>query len=158
MRTILLAAIELALALCIGCTRPASGGGGVAVVSNRPAEIWIDEEKDGPQPMTEEEFADWIASIKQTNITPDPISTDILAPAPTPHASCRCKTCDCTPACVGACSIPQPAGTVPEPIATPFHTPSGVPATSGSDNSSCPGGQCSVRSAPVRRGIFGWRR
>ena len=153
MRTILLAAIELALALCIGCTRPASGGG-VAVVSNRPAEVWIDP-KDGPKPLTMDEFDYWIACMKNYKVkpTPDPIST-----APTPHASCRCKTCDCTPACVGACSIPQPAGTVPEPIATPFHAPSGVPATSGSGNSSCPGGQCSIRSAPVRRGLFGWRR
>ena len=157
MRTILLAAIELALALCIGCTRPASGGGGVAVVSNRPAEIFIDEEKDGPQPMTEEEFADWIASIKRTNIKPDPISTTDAAPAPTPHATCRCKTCDCTPACVGACSIPQPAEDAPAPIANSTPAASAAPATSGSA-SSCPGGQCSIRSAPVRRGLFGWRR
>ena len=88
---------------------------------------------------------------------PDPISTDILAPAPTPHATCRCKTCDCTPACVGACSIPQPAEDAPAPIANSTPAASAAPATSGSA-SSCPGGQCSIRSAPVRRGLFGWRR
>lgn len=88
---------------------------------------------------------------------PDAISVDdILAPAPTPHANCRCTTCDCTPACVGACSLPQPAGDATAPIANSTPAASAAPATSGSA-SSCPGGRCSI-STPIRRGIFGWRR
>lgn len=122
--------------------------------------IVTDEYVDGTepelQPLTEEEFVDLQARLRITP-QPDPISTPGAAPAPTPHASCRCTACKCTPVCVGACSIPQPAGDATAPIANSTPAASAAPATSGAA-SSCPGGQCSVRSAPVRRGIFGWRR
>jgi hypothetical protein len=69
--------------------------------------------------------------------TPDPISVDDLMPvAPVPHPDCRCASCKCEPACVGACAIETPA----EVKAAP--------------QMKCSNGQC----YPVRRGLFGWRR
>jgi hypothetical protein len=78
-----------------------------------------------------------VATQPQPQPTPDPISVDDIMPAkPMPHPDCRCASCQCEPACVGACSIETPA----EVKAAP--------------QMKCSNGQC----YPVRRGLFGWRR